>query len=98
MSLKIDTPKVDYYAQDVESLDNLAKYTSDKLIDIYENGTISTPYDKSIKASFWRTTRAVSGLSGNSEDIPKIQKLITRGLSHYSQGFLKKKIKHSTMQ
>lgn len=85
---RAETPKIENFLtlEDLQSLDNLTKIASKQLIDITDNGTISKPYEESLSASAWRTTLYLSGTAGNSDDIPKIKKLMNRALCGYFQG------------
>lgn len=70
---------------DYASLINLSKVKGDnQVIDVYPNGRISEPYiANSWSSSLWRTTRFAAGISGNSDDIPKIAGLINRVVSGF---------------
>lgn len=83
--------------KDLSSIDNLANIKRNQVVDIYENGTISIPYDKGVQASTWRTSRWMTGISQNRDDIPVIKKLIERIFYSYARGdeFLETKLQKS---
>jgi len=74
---------------DLQSLKNLSKLQKNEVVDIYPDGTCGLPYDaaswslEGLKNAAWRTTRNVTHLSGNRDDLSKIKLLMGRSLNCY---------------
>lgn len=69
---------------DLNSLTNLSKIKTGEVVDVYDNGTISKPYDsKTWGSTLWRSGRYAAGLSQNRDDIPKIKQLMQRAMTDY---------------
>lgn len=90
-------PQTNISREDLISLDHLSLIKPKQVIDIYENGTISDPYDQGTVASAWRTTRWLTGYGQNRDDMPHVKKLMERAFHCYLRGdnFLEEKLQNS---
>ena len=78
--------------EDFKSLDSIKEIKNNEVIDIYDNGTTSTPYEtggwdyQGLVTSTWRTIRWITGYGSNRGDIPKLKSLMERTVLAYRSG------------